>query len=510
MECITAVFPDDFQIGTIDQLLSVLPKLEAGVFLASVLGSMLDRLAQYSHKNLEVIQNLDDIHAFSKIGAAIETAVKAHMGKGTMSGELVASMYGGLLSFAQAVYPDRLVYIDDILHKSATVLESEKESFVNDGKTEKKIIALLSIPLEQYDLKTVLTLQHFGDLLNVLSKQRQIEVAGKMAGMVPARGEVVGDLACANTLFAILSRLLHEGEDADDNARAFAKALHCFKLYNSIEDHFALLSRVFDYINEVGSTRDVLRRAVGPAIVCSSLTALRFSSNVSNRMIDPSWLLFCIKVCNAIADAGAPAMGIQLLLETGVVTANVTVSSKDKILYECFEQSFILFEDELHDSKECSSSLYGMMNAMYALGQMLGDETWAMLSLKINSYCSRLLRRKDQCSAVLAYSRIHWNANGRTDGAAVISSLQRAERIVSALKEQNSLMERTTIQKLVPGYLSVEILDHYIYYHNKGVPEVTKAVIDEVSGRVLHEVEEYNDSTLNTYLKKTIASLNHQ
>ena len=510
MECITAVFPDEFQIGTIDQLLSVLPKLEPGVFLASVLGSMLDRLAQYSHKSSEVIENLDEINAFGKIGTAIETSVMAHMGKGSMSGELVASMYGGLLSFAQAVYPDRLVYIDDILHKSATVLESEKDSFVNDGKTEKKIIALLSIPLEQYDLKTVLTLEHFGDLLGVLSQQRQIEVAGKIAGMVPVRGEVIEDLTSASALFAILCRLLHEGEDADDNARVFAKSLHCFKLYNSIEDHFALLSRVFDYINEMGSTRDVLRRAVGPAILCSSLTALRFSNNLSNSMIEPSRLLFCIKVCNGVADAGAPAMAIQLLLETGIVTANVTVPSKDKILYECFEQSFILFEDNIHDSKECLSSLYGMMNAMYAVGQMIGDETWATLTLKINSYCSRLLRRKDQCSAVLAYSRIHWNPNGRTDGASVISSLQRAERIVNALKEQNALMERTTTQKLVPGYLSVEILDNCIYYHNKGVPEVTKVMIDEVSRRVMREVEEYNDNTLETYLKQTMTSLNHQ
>lgn len=46
LECITAAFPDEFQVGTFGQLLDVLPQLEHDVQLAAVLGSLLDRLSR--------------------------------------------------------------------------------------------------------------------------------------------------------------------------------------------------------------------------------------------------------------------------------------------------------------------------------------------------------------------------------------------------------------------------------------------------------------------------------
>lgn len=46
MQCIAAVFPDDFHVGTLEMLLDVLPVLQPGVKLASVMGSLLERLAR--------------------------------------------------------------------------------------------------------------------------------------------------------------------------------------------------------------------------------------------------------------------------------------------------------------------------------------------------------------------------------------------------------------------------------------------------------------------------------
>ena len=47
MQCIAAAFPDEFHVGTLEALLDILPSLQPGVRLATVMGSLLDRLARY-------------------------------------------------------------------------------------------------------------------------------------------------------------------------------------------------------------------------------------------------------------------------------------------------------------------------------------------------------------------------------------------------------------------------------------------------------------------------------
>jgi hypothetical protein len=46
MQCIAAAFPDEYHVGALETLLGALPSLQPGVKLASVMGSLLERLAR--------------------------------------------------------------------------------------------------------------------------------------------------------------------------------------------------------------------------------------------------------------------------------------------------------------------------------------------------------------------------------------------------------------------------------------------------------------------------------
>lgn len=63
---------------------------------------------------------LDELGAFEKIYKAVEASIEAHK---DISGYDIASMYGGLIQFAEAVYPDRLVYVDNILEQAVKVID---------------------------------------------------------------------------------------------------------------------------------------------------------------------------------------------------------------------------------------------------------------------------------------------------------------------------------------------------------------------------------------------------
>lgn len=73
----------------------------------------------YTKNSKDVIVQLDELNAFEKIYKAVEASIGAHK---DISGSDIASMYGGLIQFAEAVYPDRLVYVDNILEQAVKVI----------------------------------------------------------------------------------------------------------------------------------------------------------------------------------------------------------------------------------------------------------------------------------------------------------------------------------------------------------------------------------------------------
>lgn len=486
MECITAAFPDEFQVGTMDQLLDVLPKLHPKVQLSSVLGAMLDRLARYTESSKRVVEHLDDIDAFSKIRRAVEVSVSAH--HDTMSGEAIVSMYGGLLSFATSVYPDRIQYADEILGHLCAVFAGETKEL--DAKAEKKIIDVLCIPLDKYPLKTTLQMENFSNVVHVLSEPKKKELAYRMAGIIPQRGDVLTDNATARSLFGIL-RGLALG-DADDIS-TFSKTLHCFKIQHG-SDQMAFLSEVFQSIQ----TKELSMRYIGPSIVLSSLEVLSKD--------DESYHIFPIQVAVKVGDTGAYAMALSLLLRTAVACSHI---ASDKILYECFERACIIFEDHIHDSKECRSCLSSIIDALYQADTLPADVR-DMLTFKARSYCSKLLRRKDQCQALMSCSRIYWQEHGVRDGALVLETLSRAEQTIHALKDQNSIMDRTEEELKVPGYLFVELLDHYASFEKLGVNEIRNDTVKRVLECAITELASdvcQQDEVLQKYFKVTRASL---
>lgn len=199
-------------------------------------------------------------------------------------------------------------------------------------------------------------------------------------------------------------------------------------------------------------------------------------------------------------------MALSLLLRTAVACSHI---ASDKILYECFERACIIFEDHIHDSKECRSCLSSIIDALYQADTLPADVR-DMLTFKARSYCSKLLRRKDQCQALMSCSRIYWQEHGVRDGALVLETLSRAEQTIHALKDQNSIMDRTEEELKVPGYLFVELLDHYASFEKLGVNEIRNDTVKRVLECAITELASdvcQQDEVLQKYFKVTRASL---
>jgi len=527
MECITAVFPDEFQIATMDQLLSVLPKLDATVEMAAVLGSMLDRLATYSQADSDAFRSLDEMDAFAKIADAVETAVLAHGER--MSGEAVVSMYGGLLTFAGAVYPGRVAYVEEVLGKCVLHFDGRVEGGGVEGGgveggsaalgadtgtgtggsrarignepavPEKKLVELLCIPLEKYDLATALNIGQFIKLVNVLGDGKRKELAYKVASMVPQREEVVRDAASARALVGVLESLYGAGADEDD-ARTMSKALRFIRVDDPSE-HVRLLCEMVEGFK----VRDAMVRVVGPAVVLSALDAVeRFAvedcvDKGEHRARVGEALVFVVSLCTRIADAGSGSEAVGLLLRVVAAAAeggdgaaggdgngNGIMSS---IVYECMEQACRIFEETVYDAAACKTTLADMIAVLPTIDAVLSEVARDMVHHKVASYCAKLLLRKDQCHMLVSLARVE------RDGPRIVARLRRAERIVSAIQEQDAVFQssRSPEQLAVPGILLVEILDAWMYHNRLGVVEATDDEVRRVAAAAEALVEGHAD-----------------
>ena len=186
--------------------------------------------------------------------------------------------------------------------------------------------------------------------------------------------------------------------------------------------------------------------------------------------------------------------------------------------YEFFEQAFVLYEESIPDSRQevrALQSIMGTLNRCYVFG---GDER-AALAHKASSYCAKLLRRTDQCQAVLAASHLYWQpqlevrarcgwicsllpsclarwgvthrlpqccVQGKQavqDEQGVLSCLKRALKIANAAQQQLAVAGKparggdAAAGPAAASSLFVEILNHYLYFFDQGCQLITTAVL---------------------------------
>jgi len=301
-------------------------------------------------------------------------------------------------------------------------------------------------------------------------------------------------------------------QDILDDANDFAKSLHSFNLLQ-IQDQITLMNTIANVVMQ-GGTKRVSR--ICPTIVSTALDSIQEAITGSGESADQAWYTFIIKLCLSISDSRSPGLAIRLLLSTAISASEY--ASLELVAYECMEQAFLIFEDAISDSKESSNILYSIIDTLYSC-HVFEDDNRATLSYKTRSYCSKLLRRKDQCRAVLSCSHIFWQQkegegiNVLRDGKEVLSCLKRALRIANAAQQQNSIFDRDSDELTVPGHLFVEILNKYFYYYLLNVPQISSETLNQVlelAASEVHSAACQEDNELQSYYQRTVDYIRHE
>ncbi|KMS99777.1 hypothetical protein BVRB_1g020710 [Beta vulgaris subsp. vulgaris] len=498
MDCIIQVFPDEYHLQTLDILLAACPQLQPTVDIKTVLSQLMERLSNYAASSMEVLPEFLQVEAFAKLNNAIGKVIEVQVDMPIVG---AITLYTSLLMFTLRVHPDRLDYVDLVL--GACVRKLSGKPKLEDSRATKQIIALLSAPLDKYnDAVTALTLSNYPRIMDYLDND-----TNKIMAMVIIQN-ILKNYTCISTadqveaLFELIKGLIKDidgspvdeldEEDFKEEQNSVARLIHM--LYNDDPDEMLkIICTVQRHIMSGGQRR--LPFTV-PPLVFSALKLVRRlqgqdgEADGEEAPASPKKIFRLMnQTIDALSFVPSPDLALRLYLQCAEAASDCDL---EPMAYEFFTQAFILYEEDIADSKAQFTAIHLIIGTLQRMN-VFGVENRDTLTHKATGYSAKLLKKADQCRAVYACSHLFWvdDHDGSRDGERVLLCLKRSLRIANAAQQMASVTRGSS----GPVTLFVEILNKYLYFFEKGNPQVPTSAIQGLVELIRTEMQSDTSTT---------------
>ncbi|KAJ9703786.1 hypothetical protein PVL29_005175 [Vitis rotundifolia] len=492
MDCIIQVFPDEYHLQTLETLLGACPQLQPSVDIKTVLSQLMERLSNYAASSAEVLPEFLQVEAFSKLSNAIWKVIEAQVDMPIFG---AVTLYSSLLTFTLHVHPDRLDYVDQVLGACVTKLSSAGK--LEDSKSTKQIVALLSAPLEKYnDIVTVLKLSNYPRVMEYLDNRTNKVMAIVIIQSIMKNKTCIATAEKVEALFELIKGLikdldgdLHDeldDEDFKEEQNSVARLIQM--LYSDDPDEMLqIICAVRKHFLTGGPQR--LPYTI-PPLVFSSLKLIRKLQGQDENVVgeeasaSPKKIFQLLnQTIEALSVVPASELALRLYLQCAEAANDCDL---EPVAYEFFTQAYILYEEEIADSKAQVTALHLIVGTLQRM-HVFGVENRDTLTHKATGYSAKLLKKPDQCRAVYACSHLFWvdDQDSIRDGERVLLCLKRALRIANAAQQ----MANVTRGSSGSATLFVEILNKYLYFFEKGNPQITIAAIQSLIELITTEIQ---------------------
>ncbi|XVF35937.1 hypothetical protein REPUB_Repub19eG0014900 [Reevesia pubescens] len=516
MDCIIQVFPDEYHLQTLETLLGACPQLQPTVDVKTVLSQLMDRLSNYAASSADVLPEFLQVEAFTKLSNAIGKVIEAQV---DMPAVGAITLYVSLLTFTLRVHPDRLDYVDQVL--GACVKKLSNMPKLEDSRATKQVVALLSAPLEKYnDIVTALTLSNYPRIMDHLDNGTNKVMAMVIIQSIMKNNTCISTADKVEVLFELIKGLIKDMDGADvdeldeedfkDEQNSVARLIHM--LYNDEPDEMLkIICTVRKHAMAGGPRR--LPFTV-PSLVFSALRLVRRLQGQEGDIVGeevpatPKKIFQLLtEIVEALSAVPSPELALRLYLQCAEAANDTDL---EHVAYEYFTQAFVLYEEEIADSKAQVTAIHLIIGTLQRMN-VFGVENRDTLTHKATGYSARLLKKPDQCRAVYACSHLFWvdDQDGTKDGERVLLCLKRALRIANAAQQMASVARGSS----GPVTLFVEILNKYLYFFEKGNQQITGAAIQSLIELINTEMQSdsaIRDTASDAFLASTLHYIQFQ
>ncbi|CAE7389073.1 VPS35B, partial [Symbiodinium natans] len=498
LESMIQVFPDEFHIRTLEQMLSSYVRALPNVDMKPIMVTLMNRLANYlSEADSSKVQAAGDIFSLfrSHLQGILERALQPQ--QQSQGGVAVASpmpdmappleVLAAFMQFTVSLYPDQVHYVDIILGSAAELLQKFKALPGCSGPISEKaadqIGELLAGPMKTLGLG-VLKMEHFAGLVGFLTFEIRKQVSLNMVSAIVEDDRALSSVDDVTALFGFISPLLKDEEDtpmdeAKDKAR-FAEEQHkVCKLVHQVrhEDtdiEFQILTTMRGFFGQGGPNRlvytlqPIFFAALGlvPKILArEKRRAEEGDDAVPQPAVSMKKVFQFVHKTNTALMQSSPDMALHLWLAAAVSADQVERATGaqggyEPIAYEFLTQALVLFEEEISDSSKQFKGIHNIVGTLCKIAA-LDPENFDNVSQKITRHAAKLLKKPMQCRAVAACSQLFW-CDARRDAKRVRECLERCVKTCEAVVQSDSAQVG----------LWVEMFDRYIYYYEVQCEEV--------------------------------------
>lgn len=510
LESMIQVFPDEFHIRTLEQLLASYTKALTTVDMKPIMVTLMSRLANFlaDAENAEVANAAGDIFSLFRthLQQILERALQPQSTPNTPAAtpDMAAPLevLSAFMQFTVSLYPDKVHYVDIILGSAVELLQKYTALIGTSklpAKAAEKVVDLLSGPQKTLGLN-VLDMEHYSALVGCLNYSTRKQVTLSMVSAIVEENLALSSIDAVNSLFNFIGPLLKDEDDtpADEgkNKEIFSseqsqvcKLVHQVR-HPDTDIEFQMLTAMRGFFGQGGPQRlaftlqPVFFAALGlinkiqarekrraeegdevvppPAVSMKKVFGFLHKTNTALMQTSPEVAIHLWLVGAAAADLAERGTGLQGAFEP--------------ITYEFLTQALVVFEEEISDS---GKQFKGIISIVGTLSKMtaLDPDNFDNISQKITKHAARLLKKPMQCRAVADCSQLFW-CDARRDDKRVRECLERCLKTCEAVVQSDATQVG----------LWIEMLDCCVCYYETNCEEVGANFVQTLLNICKHQV----------------------
>ncbi|KAJ8963966.1 hypothetical protein NQ314_005225 [Rhamnusium bicolor] len=511
MECIIQVFPDEFHIQTLNPFLKSCAELEAGVNVKNIVISLMERLAAFSQRSDALGSEVQLFEVFSNQVSSIIA------NRQYLPPEDMVALQVALVNLALKCYPNRIDYIDNVMLSSVEVFQRlGLEHLESHTSVAKELQKLLKIPLDNYNnLLMVLKLKHYAGLMQHLDyfgrKALSIYIltnALENETIIPSAEETEQALTLLNTLVSDKNEHSIGELDMEELAEEqclLARFIHQLKS-NIPDDQYLILTAARKILATGGSLR--IKYTLPPLVFQAYQLAYKYRC-----LKDDKWekkctkiFQFCHQTITALVKAELAELPLRLFLQGALAIDQIGFENHETVAYEFMSQAFSLYEDEISDSKAQLAAITLIVGTLEQIS-CFSEENSDPLRTQCALAASKLLKKPDQCRGVATCSHLFWSGKSLASNR---EETHDGKRVVECLKKGLRIAKQC-MDICVQVQLFVELLNHYIYFFEKGNDQVDIEILNQLIKKIRDELANLESSDeadqITKHFNNTLAHL---
>lgn len=532
MDCIIQAFPDEYHINTLEKLLTTCATImQNGVDIKTIFIRLMERLAEYASNEEENIGQLSDLDLFTMFKKSIDSIIENQ--GASLELDKFLELQVAFLKFCIRLYPENIDYVNDILKSCCNLCQKQPTSDLDESSL-KSIVNLLTLPLDSLSIH-VLKMDEFPKLMKYLPFLKRRTVSLKICQAVSNSLMPLNNPEIIAQIIQFLTPIIKDEKDSVDldpqeveqEQKLVARLSHLV-IHENPDNYFSMLEIIRKEYYDGGSRRQFFTL---PSLFFAYIKLARYVQNcienrgqtqeeeteevviksihdIKRKYYQEEFSLRFKKIFDILKELiekigiDHHELNLKLNLELiQIIDRCDKEKEHDEETYHIITQVLETYQNDIADAEK-KVHYINLITAHLQRLTCMSEENFDGLAGNTQSYCAKLLKKYDQCLAVLNSTHLYW-----------APAQQNEQRIMDAFKKALKITDASfgTQPTAKHFHLYLAILNKFLYYFaQEHIQTIRSDDVNKCISLVKEKYAKVNEKFDESYMKGTWEYINNR